>query len=272
MDTLLEKPEKENLALLSPTYEPSTRKPSIVEETPLSAKEAIDLAILRSNITTASNRSANRFEIARNGRRVAVLLLARPAYRLGETITAVLDFAQAAIPTYAIHVALESVETIDPALALRSAASVSRVTRRQHAQHSESTLFARRVVFAPTVPVSATPDFLTSGVSLEWKLRVEFVTPRLSTRPPDDDGISNTEDGSLEDLSSGGQETAQVIPGLLEQVARDDRATVRVAVQNLPCESFEISVPLRVYGAVPGDSTQQQPQDLSGLGGEGHAV
>jgi hypothetical protein len=37
----------------------------------------------------------------------------------------------------------------------------------------------------------------------------------------------------------------------LEQISQDNKGgTVLVAVENLICESFEIAVPLRVYGAV----------------------
>ena len=38
---------------------------------------------------------------------------------------------------------------------------------------------------------------------------------------------------------------------LLEEISRDDRGgLVLVAAENLICESFEVAVPLRIYGAV----------------------
>ncbi len=231
VDELLDKPrQNSSLGLLSPTATIPSRRKSVIFEEPSTAKEAIDLAILRSNISTSSNRNANRFEIARNGRRVAALMLARPAYRLGETISAVIDFKDADIPCYSIHASLETSEDVDPAIALRSAASIYRASRRVHASHSENTLFARRVVFSPTIPVSATPEFVTSGVSLNWKLRVEFVTPRLTAEEEDEGGGD----------------------ALLEEVARDERGTVLAAVEGLLCESFEVAVSVRVYGAVGG--------------------
>ncbi|KAL2021534.1 hypothetical protein VTK56DRAFT_7033 [Thermocarpiscus australiensis] len=145
---------------------------------PPTAKEAIDLAILRANLTGAGQQSANRFEIARNGRRVGVVMLARPAYRLGEAVVLVVDFAGAEVPCYAVHAALETAErVVDPGLAVRSEASVHRVTRKVWAAHSEAALYARRVVFSPTIPLAATPEFVTSGVALEWKVRLEFVVP-----------------------------------------------------------------------------------------------
>jgi hypothetical protein len=193
-------------------------------------KESIDTAILRSNLTGAANQSANRFEIARSGRRVAVIMLARPAYRLGETMSAVIDFTDSHIPCYSIHVSLETSEKVDPAIALRSNASIYRVTKKAHASFSENALFARRLTFAPTIPPNATPEFITSGVSLEWKLRVEFITPRLVH-----------EDGA-----------GAIWDELLEEISSDDRGTILAAAQRLPAESFEIQVPIRVYGAVSG--------------------
>ncbi len=103
------------------------------------AKEAIDFAILRANMTAAGQQSANRFEIARDGRRVGVVMLARPAYRLGEAINLVVDFTGAEVPCYAVHSALETTERVDPTLALRSEASVHRVTRKIFVSSSEST-------------------------------------------------------------------------------------------------------------------------------------
>ncbi|KAI9640089.1 Golgi membrane exchange factor (Ric1p-Rgp1p) subunit [Ciborinia camelliae] len=241
VDELITKPRRDSaFGLLSPTEAIGSRRQSIVEE-PATAKEAIDMAILRSNIATESQQSANRFEIARGGKRVAVLMLARPAYRLGETITAAIEFTDAAIPCYAIHAALETSEKVDHSIALRSEASILRVTRRIHVSHSESTLFARRIVFSPTIPVTATPEFITSGVSLDWRIRIEFVTPRLATV-----------DNEVIDLS----------PQLLEEYTNDERGIVYAAVQGLECESFEVSVPIRVYGALVGTIEKEESEGM----------
>jgi hypothetical protein len=240
VDELLTRPrQNSSLGLLSPTEPPRSRRLSSIEE-PVTAKEAIDMAILRSNVAIETQQSANRFEIARSGKRVAVVMLARPAYRLGETITAAIDFTDAQIPCYAMHAALETSEKVDNSIAIRSEASILRVTRKVHASHSESTLFARRVVFSPTIPISATPEFLTSGVSLDWRVRIEFVTPRLI----------------------GENEVAQGYADLLEEISRDDRGVVLAAAEALDCESFEIAVPLRVYGALAGNSERDDsPSD-----------
>ena len=267
VDELLSTPrEGTNSGLLSPSAMPSSRRPSafsLFEEAADTAKEAIDLAILRSNLTAAGQQSANRFEIARDGRRVGVVMLARPAYRLGEAINLVVDFSGAEVPCYAVHSALETAERIDPSLALRSEASVHRVTRKVFVSSSESALFARRVVFNPTIPVTATPEFVTSGVSLEWKIRLEFVVPahdeRQVNRSPDneqadgedrEEGSDPAEDARLMRRPSLGRGQQGPHP-LLEEISRDDRGgLVMVAAENLICESFEIAVPLRVYGAI----------------------
>jgi hypothetical protein len=231
VDELLTRPRHNSShGLLSPTEAPRSRRQSSIEE-PTTAKEAIDMAILRSNTATETQHSANRFEIARSGKRVAVVMLARPAYRLGETITAAIDFTDAEIPCYAIHAALETSEKVDSAIALRSEASILRVTRKIHVSHSESTLFARRVVFSPTIPVSATPEFITSGVSLDWRIRIEFVTPQLAN--------------------------GEIYTDLLEEVASDDRGITLAAAEGIDCESFEIAVPLRVYGALAGNAENE---------------
>lgn len=225
------------LGLLSPTEARSRRQSSVDE--PATAKDAIDMAILRSNVATESRQSANRFEIARSGKRVAVIMLARPTYRLGETITAAIDFTDAQVPCYAIHASLETSEQVDNSIALRSEASILRVTRKIHVSHSESSLYARRIIFSPTIPISATPEFITSGVSLDWRIRIEFVTPRLP-------------------------EGQQVYADLLEDIAGDDRGVVLAAAEVLDCETFEIAVPIRVYGALSGNGERDEGS-LEGL-------
>lgn len=230
VDNLLDRPRlNSSMGLLSPTATIHGR--SSMAEEPHSMKEAIDLAILRSNLSGVANQSANRFEIARSGRKVAVIMLTRPAYRLGETISLMIDFTNAAIPTYSVHISLETSEKVDPAIALRSNASIYRVTRKVHASFSENALCAQRLSFSPTIPPNSTPEFITSGVSLEWKLRIEFITPRLVHH---DDGLEVYYDD------------------LLEEVVRDDRGVILAAAERLPAESFEVQVPVRVYGAVTG--------------------
>ncbi|CBF69773.1 hypothetical protein AN6289.2 [Aspergillus nidulans FGSC A4] len=193
---------------------------------PLSCKDAIDLAILRSNQTINSSQSPNRFEIARGGRRIAVVVLNRPAHRLGETLIATVNLADAALPCYALRATLESSEKVAPHLAVRSGASIRRATRRVHASFFEITLYSTRVVFSPAIPISATPTTLTSGVNVEWELRFEFVT-------------TNTR-GQLGAGPSGVR--------LLETVSEDERGATMSALEHVGCESFEVAIPITIYG------------------------
>ncbi|KAF2762112.1 Rgp1-domain-containing protein [Pseudovirgaria hyperparasitica] len=230
VNNLLDKPDDNSTAgLLSPTAEDPRRK-SIAEELPNTMKEIIDLAIMRCNNVASSSQSTSRFDIARSGYRVATINLGRPAYRLGETISVVIDFSNTDIPCYSVIFCLETAERVDPAIALRSHSSIYRATRKVHAVFSDNALYSQRLTFAPTIPPNATPDFVTSGVSLEWRLRIEFTTPRLT--------YEEVEEGAWTDV--------------LEEVGNDDRGVILAAAEKLPCETFEVSVPIRIYGAVTG--------------------
>jgi RAB6A-GEF complex partner protein 2 len=194
------------------------------------AKHAINRAILFSNQVSADDdRAPNRFEIARNAKHVAVIILNRAYHRLGETIAATVDFSDAQLQCFSIHANLETTEKVNPALALRSATSISRVTRRVYASHSENTLFAKRIVFNPFIPVSATPSLMTSGVNLNWTLRFEFTT------------VTQTSHHDLEYAEP---------PSLLEEIVRDERVVIQAAAEYAECETFEVTIPLTVYGEV----------------------
>lgn len=206
----------------------------------LTNKDIIDFAILRSNQAANSRRSPNRFEIAREGQRIAVVVLNRPVHRLGETIIATLDFGNATIPCYAVRASLETSEKVTPTLAVRSNASIRRTTRRIHASLFENTLHATRVVFSPAIPISATPSILTSGVTLDWELRFEFVTSNAHLEGPGPSGAR-----------------------LLEALSSDDRGTVSSAMEHLNCESFEIAIPLTVYGETVRESLPEENEGYS---------
>ncbi|PGH23469.1 hypothetical protein AJ80_02423 [Polytolypa hystricis UAMH7299] len=229
----------EFLSYVDEILDPRRRRDSFASGTPLdlqpnsllnngqfSCKDAIDFAILRSNQSSGSDRSTNRFEITRSGRRIAVVVLNRPFHRLGETVMATIDFSNAALPCYSVRGSLETSEKVSPTIALRSSASIARATRRIHATCFENTLFSTRVVFTPAIPISATPTIITSGVNLEWELRFEFVTSSLHDE---------------EDIGASGID-------LLEKVEQDDRGTVFSSLESVSCESFEVAIPLTVYG------------------------
>lgn len=272
-DRLLAQPSSASAPLLSPTSPTLRRHSSIEGPRPSNMKEAIDLAILRSNqISEDSSQSPNRFTIARGGHHVAVLTLLRPAYRLGESVIGTLDFvppppdqqppsssaspAPSPIPVYNVTVTLETTERIDPSLALRSSSSVQRATRKPHAGFSETVLFSRRTGFRLEVPSAATPSFETTGVRLAWRVRVEFSTGRLGRGSEKGLGISGAMDEGGEGGGGGGEGGAAVedadADGLLEEVGRDERGRVLVAKERLLAESWEVAVPIKVFGVAGG--------------------
>jgi hypothetical protein len=220
--------------------------------------QAISRAILYSNSRGPASTqgghdrdtsSSNRFEIARNGRRVAVIVIDRPLHRLGETVTAVVDFSEGQVPCASLRSTLETTEKVTPSLAVRSAATVNRVTRKVYASRSDNVLFARRATFAPSVPASATPTFVTSGVNLDWSLRFEFGTIK-----PDDHPDENENDDGGDEKDS--NDDATTYSDLLEEVVKDERGTMNVAAEYLDCETFEVVIPLTVYGDLVPDGKE----------------
>jgi RAB6A-GEF complex partner protein 2 len=192
------------------------------------SKQAIDRAIFLSKQSSASQQSPSRFEIARNGKRIATVVLDRTLHRLGESVTVLVDLSHGQMPCYSLRCSLETTEKVNPALALRSVASITRLSRRVYRSHSENTLFAERVIFSPSVPTTASPTLLTSGVNLDWGLRFEFVTTRVAASM--DENVQNPE------------------TNLLESVTEDDRGSILAAVETLQCETFEVAIPITVYG------------------------
>ena len=264
VDTLLESSTTRQ-GLLSPTQPPAParRKSSVVAVEPKTQKDAIDFAILRANQLPASSSHAqlsNLFTIARSNRFVATMLLPRPAYKLGETIHLVISFANAVLPTYAVQVALETSEKVDPAIAMRSGTSVYRYTRRVHSYCAENCMFAKRASFALSIPASATPEFVTSGIALEWRIRVEFATARVfgdrKDRQNEDD--DDEEDSKEKEDDLGRRSHVD----LLEETSRDDRAMILRGVEKVQAETFEVSVPVRVYGAVVGGKDEFDVDEL----------
>ena len=203
-------------------------------------KQAIDRAIALSNQTAVdSDRSPNRFEIARNGSHIAVIILNRTSHRSGESVLATVEFEDSGSKCFSVHATLETTEHVNPGLAARSAASIARVTRRVYASQSENVLFARRVVFSPFIPATATPSLTTSGVTLAWALRFEFspVTKTSASEPEDEQEVQK--------------------PRLLEDIVQDERGTIQAAAESIECEAFEVSIPLTVYGDIVTDGLDQ---------------
>jgi len=242
--------------LASPTS-PSTRRSSTDPTASKMMRDRISHAILRSNTASSDAsrpaQSSNRFTIARAGTHIGVLILLRPAYRLGETVLGSINLtappSSARQKVFILTISLESTECVDTSLALRSANSIARVTKKIHASTTECALFAREIGFALEIPLAATPSFETTGVRGNWKVRVEFVTAVAGTEGKGlGIGIEEDEDQTSRD-QGGVDHTAD---GMLEEVSEDGRGTVLIARENLRAETFEVGVPIRVYGASDG--------------------
>ncbi|PSK36099.1 RAB6A-GEF complex partner protein 2 [Elsinoe australis] len=276
-------------------------------------KERIDLAILRSNQGPSSPddgpiHSSNRFTIARANQHVGVLTILRPAYRLGESVLIKIDFTPPPFPppsrspridesakpptqhTYIVTISLETTERVDPSLALRSATSINRVTRKTYAVATDTVLFARQATFNLEIPPTATPTFETTGLQLNWRIRAEFTTSVLESAPAkvadvpsavegeeeeQDEveseksaglGILGTDEEKEEEETSTTAKGKKILDladndgedwpgqkwltadGMLENVSTDDRGRILVARERLTAETFEVSVPIRVFG------------------------
>lgn len=189
------------------------------------AQTRLDSTTYLSDLKGQLRGNINRFEIMREGVFVAVVLLGRPAFRLGESISIVVDFQHSALRCHSLMAFLESSEIVDQAVALRSQASIYRATRRIYASHFELSLFERRATFSMITPSSATPSFQTSSLRLAWSLRFEFMISQKSVN-----GIKEE---------------------VLDQLTRNERGSVSTAVQILSCEKLEVIVPLNVSGCTP---------------------
>lgn len=184
---------------------------------------------------------------------------------------AAIDLSDPDLICYAFRATLETAETVDGSIGLRSATSVYRVTRRIHATQAESTLFGRRAVCTFVIPLQATPTFITSGVSLNWTLRVEFVTPTIHITEVEDqrDHGDDDEDEDGEELELELEREGEREPklpqkidrehglSLLEEISKDDRGSVFAAAETLSCSSFDVAIPLVVYGPVSDETGHQ---------------
>ncbi|OZJ05190.1 hypothetical protein BZG36_02424 [Bifiguratus adelaidae] len=147
---------------------------------------------------------------------VARLHLLKTAVRLGEIFVGCLVFAGCTIPAYQVSITLESVEAIEPSIALKSKESVQRTSRKIHAQHHEFCANTARTSFTLAVPSLATPDFKTTGVRLQWHLRIEFITSKDTP---------------------------------YFTINRDDRHRQSQVAQELSASSFDCIIPVTVYGS-----------------------
>lgn len=124
---------------------------------------------------THSSRKAM-YDIYKNNQRVAKLHLIKTAHRLGEPIMGILDFNEATLPTYKISIFLESCEVVQDTIALRTQQHIARASRKTHSDFHSFSLGNKRLSFSLPIPATSSPDFQTTGVSLKYYLKFEFIT------------------------------------------------------------------------------------------------
>lgn len=118
------------------------------------------------------------YDISKDGKVAAVLTLVRSRYRLGETITGVINInnSTSLARIARMSAVLETFEEIQPSIATLPAGKSQRATRIIHAEHHESVLDKGRASFSLSIPSGASPEFVTSGVKLNWLVRLSFLT------------------------------------------------------------------------------------------------
>ncbi|GAA5867854.1 hypothetical protein JCM3774_005884 [Rhodotorula dairenensis] len=136
------------------------------------------------------------YDINKDGNQVASLTLVKSAYRLGETVNGSVLVNSGEGRVLRVSARLETHELVETSIATMPAPTMRQITRRLHAEHHEMVLDSERVGFALAIPSGATPDFGTSGVKLQWTVRLSFLvippapegpapapTPRRGTTP-----------------------------------------------------------------------------------------
>ncbi|KAM0756310.1 Rgp1-domain-containing protein [Meredithblackwellia eburnea MCA 4105] len=115
------------------------------------------------------------YDINKDGYMVASLTLVKSAYRLGETVNGSVVINSGEGRVLRVSARLETHELIETTISTKPAPQIRQLTRRLHSEHHEMTLDSARVGFALAIPSGATPDFLTSGVKLQWSVRMSFL-------------------------------------------------------------------------------------------------
>ena len=118
------------------------------------------------------------YDISKDGKVAAVLTLVRSRYRLGETITGVINInnVQSLARIARMSATLETFEEVQPSIATLPPGRMQRATRIVHAEHHESVLDKGRASFSLCIPSGASPEFVTSSVKLNWLVRLSFLT------------------------------------------------------------------------------------------------
>ncbi|CAJ0641833.1 13995_t:CDS:10 [Entrophospora sp. SA101] len=122
----------------------------------------------------------------------------------------------AVIPSFQVSITLENSEIVESSIAKRPQNQISRQTRKVHGEHHEFCLNSERISFSISIPTHATPDFSTTGVKLQWGIRLEFITGPKGHVP-------------------------------LVTLTADERHHYYQAVEDVRVETFDCFIPIKVY-------------------------
>ncbi|GAA5823189.1 hypothetical protein JCM11251_007517 [Rhodosporidiobolus azoricus] len=197
-------PEIIQNAALSPTLE-QTRSPTMMEAPPqmrpeMSSRAGGSVGVVegfgaeaeegggcKAAVEIVSRNSQKvSYDINKDGYQVASLTLVKSAYRLGETVNGSCVFNSGEGRVLRVSARLETHELVETSISTLPAPRMRQYTRRLHSEHHEMTLDSARVGFALAIPSGATPDFGTSGVKLQWSVRLSFLII-----PPSPDAPAN---------------------------------------------------------------------------------
>nr|CAG8559368.1 2146_t:CDS:2 [Entrophospora candida] len=154
--------------------------------------------------------------LSKNMRKIAQLCLLKTSYRLGDIVTGIVNFNDAVIPSFQVSITLENSEIVESSIAKRPQNQISRQTRKVHGEHHEFCLNSERISFSISIPTHATPDFSTTGVKLQWGIRLEFITGPKGHVP-------------------------------LVTLTADERHHYYQAVEDVRVETFDCFIPIKVY-------------------------
>ncbi|KAI9319707.1 Rgp1-domain-containing protein [Dichotomocladium elegans] len=183
-----------------------------------------------SRITNSSTKAM--FDIGKSHMRVAQLHLTKTSYRLGEAVLGVLDFEGAALPTYEVSILLESNEVVESDIALRQPHQIARISRKCYAEHHSFCLSHQRLSFSLPIPTIASPEFQTTGVKLQYYIKLEFIVSQKA-------------------VQASTPATSTASPSFIP-INVDERHRHYQAAQNINVSTFDCQIPIRVYGAPGG--------------------
>lgn len=161
------------------------------------------------------------YDIVRKDKKISTVNFSHSVYRVGDEIVAVLDMSDADIPCYHVTATLETTERIlDSSICLESETKTQAITRRIYSHYVTSCFSASKTHIQLTIPSTATPQFSTSLISLNWSVRLDLITAAAKTKH--------------------GQ-------SLFKTSNQDESCHIYTAKPVLPCESFSCRIPIHVY-------------------------